>query len=197
MKKMRAVLTGLMVATSLSGCMVPAMYPIPQAQAQKKQNNFEQLDLKRMIDLYVNKQNSSESSIEGIYTVSSVVTKKGKPLFANEEREIVKDRDENYAKVALIRDPGNPNRGYMEISLNKDGQSTFSIIGEFTHLAEGNLLVYKHFESRGKSTTSYTFSYDESRDLLEGIRTDNIGKSTITYQLTYLKVSTKSYLAGQ
>lgn len=193
---MRVVIRGLAISGLLAGCM--PMYPVAVVSKPKVVKDFEQVDVKKMIELYINKSTTtSDNSIEGIYTVSSVVTKKGKPLFASEEKEKVKDRDENYAKVAIIRDPGNPDREYMEVSLNKEGKPTFAIIGEFSHLAEGNLLVYRHFEDKGKSVTNYTFTYDESRDVLDGIRTENSGKATVTYQLTYLKVSPKSYIAGQ
>ncbi|MEJ0055452.1 MAG: hypothetical protein WDN75_07230 [Bacteroidota bacterium] len=57
------------------------------------------------------------NSIEGIYSVSGEVTKRSKGLLASSEREKVKDRRENYAKVAILHDPGSTSREYIELSL--------------------------------------------------------------------------------
>jgi hypothetical protein len=51
--------------------------------------------------------------------------------------------------------------------------------------------MYKHFESRGRST-SFTFSYDKAKDILEGVRTENSNNSTVTYKLTYVKLEPKA-----
>jgi len=57
-------------------------------------------------------------------------------------------------------------------------------------MADANILVYKHLESRGKSS-SYTFTYDRTKDILEGIRKENNGQFEYTYQLTYMKLHPK------
>jgi hypothetical protein len=136
------------------------------------------------------KEKSSVGTIEGIYSVSSIVTKKGKGLLASEEKEKVTDRKENYSKVAIIRSTSGAHREYVEVSLDKEYTPSQSVVGEFSEASDANLLIYHHFEPRGK-TTSFTFSHDEARDILEGIRTENNGNSIITYKLTYLKLSPK------
>ena len=85
----------------------------------------------------------------------------------------------------------NAAREYLEVPLDKDYLPSYSVRGEFTGMTEGNILVYKHFESRGR-IVSYTFTYDKARDILEGVRTENDGAFTITYKLTYLKLSQKN-----
>lgn len=158
---------------------------------KQKINPYEQIDFRAMVDRYMNKDQSSVGTIEGIYSVSSLITKKGKGLLSATEKEKVVERKENYSKVAIIRDSGNANREYLEVPLDKDFLPTYSIRGEFTNVADGNIMVYKHFESRGR-VLSYTFSYDKQKDILEGIRTENDGGFTITYKLTYLKLLPKS-----
>ena len=68
---------------------------------------------------------------------------------------------------------------------------SLSVVGEFKELSESNLLMYKHFESKGK-TTSFTFSYDRVKDILEGVRTESANNSIITYKLTYVKLEPKA-----
>lgn len=52
---------------------------------------------------------------------------------------------------------------------------------------DANIMIYKHFEPKGKSIT-YTFSFDKDKDLLEGVRTEVNGRAEFTYTLTYLKL---------
>jgi hypothetical protein len=157
---------------------------------KQKVNPYEQIDFGSMVNRYLNKDKTSVGTIEGIYSVSSLIIKKGKGLLSATEKEKVVERKENYSKVAIIRDPGNTNREYLEVPLDKDLLPSYSVRGEFTNVSDGNIMVYKHFEPRGK-VLSYTFSYDKEKDILEGIRTENDGSFTITYKLTYLKLLPK------
>lgn len=175
----------LLIAT---GCSVEKLYRMRQRQ---KVYALEQVDFKDLVNRYMAKRESSVGTVEGIYSVSSVVIRKGKGVLSSEEKEKVVDRKENYSKIAIIRDEGSANREYLEVSLDKAYMPSYSVVGEFSGLSEGNLLVYKHFESRGRSD-SYTFSYDQARDILEGIRTESNGNFTYTYKLTYLKLAPKS-----
>lgn len=171
-----------------TSCSMEKLYRMRQKQ---KVNPYEQIDFASMVNRYLNKDKSSIGTIEGIYSVSSLITKKGKGLLSSTEKEKVVERKENYSKVAIIRDAANPNREYLEVPLDKDFLPTYSIRGEFTNVSDGNIMVYKHFESRGR-VFSYTFSYDQQRDMLEGVRTENDGSFTITYKLTYLKLLPKT-----
>ena len=149
---------------------------------------FEQVDFHELVQRYMNKEASSEKSIEGIYSVSVVVTKKSKQLLSSFERERIMIRKENYSKVAILRDQSSLSREYMEISLDKNRLPSYSVRGEFTGMNEANILVYTHFEPRGEILT-YTFTYDQSKDILEGVRKEMNGQSEITYKLTYIKLN--------
>lgn len=151
--------------------------------------DFEQVDFHQLMKMYMRKEHSSVGDIEGIYSVSIVVEKKNKPLFASEERERVVERKENYATVAILRDHRS-GREYIEISLEKENQPSYPIRGEFTAMNDANIMIYKHFEPKGKSIT-YTFSYDQDSDMLEGVRTEVNGKTEFTYKLVYLKLQSK------
>lgn len=114
------------------------------------------------------------NSIEGVYAVSGNVTRKGKNLFGI-TKERTSDRKENYAKVAILKEQSN-GRDYIELSLNKNDLASYSIVGEFNVAANGDILVYKHFDPKGKET-SYTFTLGENPEILEGIRVDNNGNT--------------------
>lgn len=171
-----------------TSCSMEKLYRMRQKQ---KVNPYEQIDFGSVVKRYLSKDHSSVGTIEGIYSVSSLITKKGKGLLSSTEKEKVVDRRENYSKVAIIKDENNPRREFLEVPLDKDFLPTYSIRGEFTGVSDGNIMVYKHFEPKGKILT-YTFSYDQEKDLLEGIRTENDGSFTITYKLTYLKLFPKA-----
>jgi len=181
-KQLIIVVVGLVLA---SGCSVEKAYMVMQ---KRKIFPLEQVDFYFLADRYVNKQNTSIGTVEGIYSVSSVVTKKNKMILSGQEKEKVKDREENYSKVIIIRDNRSPERDFIEISLNKESMPSYSIIGEFKELSESSLLIYKHYDPRGKETTNYTFSYDQAKDILEGVRVENSNNAVITYKLTYVKL---------
>ena len=104
-------------------------------------------------------------------------------------RDKTTDRKENYATVAILRDEAQ-GRDFIELSLNSKDQASYSIVGEFNNTATGNLLVYKHFDAKGKDT-SYTFTRDENSEILEGVRVINDGATQITFKLTYVKLAPK------
>jgi hypothetical protein len=168
-------------------CSVDKLY---QLKHNRKSYGFEQVDFDDIAKLYMGKNKSSEGSIEGIYSVSSIIIKKGKGFLSDTEKEKVMDRRENYSKVAIFKDRDKSDREYFEVSIDKEKLPSYSIRGEFNKVSEGNILVYKHFEPRGKILT-YTFTYDGDKDILEGIRTEASGNYTITYKLTYLKLFPK------
>jgi hypothetical protein len=178
----------LVLWVGVSSCSIDRLYRMRQRQ---KIYALEQFDFKDLVNKYMSKDGTSVGTVEGVYSVSSLVVRKGKGFLSSEEKEKVVDRKENYSKVAIIRDKDSANREYLEVSLDKEFLPSFSIVGEFSRTAESNLLVYNHFESRGR-TSSYTFSYDKAKDILEGVRTENGGNFTYTYKLTYLKLSPKA-----
>lgn len=189
---MRFISALLILFLLLQGCSIEKLY---QMRQRRKINPYEQVDFGSIIKRYFKKESSSIGSVEGIYSVSSLVTKKGKGFLSDVEKEKIVERKENYSKVAVIYDPGHPDREYLEISLDKELLPSYSVRGEFTGMSEGNIMVYKHFEARGK-ILSYTFTYDKAKDILEGIRTESDRGATITYKLTYLKLFPKAESAS-
>ncbi len=169
----------------LSSC---SMNRLVQMSQVHKTAPFEQVDFHELIQRYMSKEATNGESIEGVYSVSAIVIKKGKKLLSSEDRERVLVRKENYSKVAILKERAGSDREYIQISLDKEKQPSYSIRGEFTGMTEANILVYTHFESRDERIT-YTFTYDRTRELLEGIRTEMKGQSEITYKLTYIKLS--------
>lgn len=171
------------------------MMEISKAATMKAvQPDFEQVDFQELMTRYMNKDASAGDDIEGIYSVSIIVEKKNKPLFASEEQQRVVERKENYATVAILRDHTS-GREFMEISLEKEKQTSYSVRGEFTGINDRNILIYKHFEPKGKSLT-YAFSFDKDRDMLEGVRTEVSGKTEYTYKMVYLKLQPKRNATG-
>lgn len=186
---MRTVVVLVLIASLLSGCSVDKLMYKRQA-ARARISPLEQVDLEEMVERYMAKDQTSVGSIEGIYSVSSVVTKKGKTVFSSREKEKVTDRRENYSKVAIIRDNSESGRDFIEIVIDKEYRTSFPVYGEFSAMAESNLMLYKHFDSKGRAS-SFTFTYDKVKDVLEGVRTDNSNNKTITYKLTYIKIAPK------
>jgi Tfp pilus assembly protein PilE len=179
------------MVVSLASCSYDRLMMKAQ-RAKVKTSPLEQVGLQSLVERYMAKDQTSIGTLEGIYSVSSVVTKKGKTIFSSQEREKITDRQENYSKVAIMRDNKQAGREYIEVVIDdKAYQSHYPVYGEFSAMAESNLLLYKHYDSKGRSS-SFTFTYDKAKDVLEGIRTDNNGNKTITYKLTYVKISPKA-----
>lgn len=168
--------------------------PQPKKPLQKvKQSVYQEVDLEGMIRRYIAKTHSeSNATIEGIYTVSCVITKKGRTLLSPEERERTITRKDNYARVAILKDWPGSNTEYVEISLNEKNAPRYPIVAELNMLAEGGGFIYKHFEPKGE-VMSFTFLYDKAKpDILDGVYTINERNQEVTYKLTYVKVYPKS-----
>ncbi len=180
------LITFVILGLMFSGC---SMQKLARMQQASKSSAYQQFDFQALVRKYMEKEKPNQ--VEGIYSVSGSVTKRGKGFMGSSEKEKITDHKDNYAKVAIIRDGNDSGRQFIEISLDKESLgASYNIIGEFSLSAGGSLLVYKHLEGKGKST-SFTFTTDESSDILEGIRVENEGNTVITYKLTYVKLSTK------
>jgi len=184
---MKSSLVIVLLAIVLTSCSMEKLYTMKQS---RKVYPFEQVNFHELVQRYMSKENSSIGTIEGIYSVSIVVTKKGKGFMSSVEKERIIERKENYSKVAIIRDAGDANREYFEVSLDNESLPSYSVRGEFTRMTEANILIYNRLEPRGKTTT-YTFTYDYSRDMLEGVRKENSSQAEFTYNLTYIKLHPK------
>jgi len=160
--------------------------------AKVKRTVYKEVDLEEMIRRYIAKTHQQSNSLEGIYTVSAVITKKGKSLLRpnGEERTVL--RKDNYARVAILKDWPGSNTEYVEISLNEKNSPRYPIVAELNGLSEGGGFTYKHIEPKGDIMT-FTFLYDQSRsDILEGVHTKTKNNVEVTYKLTYVKVYPKN-----
>lgn len=175
---MKSAWATLLLLAGLQGCIIQA----PSNQPRAKSSPFRQMNFQELIDRYMEKE--GPASIEGVYTVSGMVTKKGKNL-VGVVKEKTTDRKENYARIAILREKHS--NEFIELSLDKDGQASYSIVGKFKQAASGNIFVYTHFDPKGKDA-SFTFTRENSGDILEGVRVDNEGSTEITYKLTYVKL---------
>jgi hypothetical protein len=173
--------------TVLASCSFDKLY---QSKQRVKIHAYEQVDFQNLMKRYMAKEAAEEDDVEGIYSVSLVVTKRSKGFLSNVEKEKVTLRNENYQQVAIVRDTFNPNREYLEIELDPRYSISYSVRGEFNRLSDSNILIYHHFDSR-KDNTTYTFTYDLDKDMLEGVRKVNKGQAEYTYKLTYMKMHPK------
>lgn len=157
--------------------------------SKRKDSHFEVIDFEGIIKRYLGKHSSPLSPIEGIYSVTCVITKRSRGFLSGKEKERVVKRADNYAKVAIIKDWPDSNREYIEISLGPKMIGQYPIVGEFNSFSEGGGFVYNHYESEDLQL-NFTFVITHN-DLLEGLYSEVIRKKTITYKLSYFKIHPK------
>lgn len=150
---------------------------------QKKKTTYEEVDLENVMKRYFGK--SFGYNIEGIYSVSCVITKRSKKLFSKAERIRVVARQDNYAKVAIMKDWPTSNRDFIEVSLSYRKANSFPIMGELDIMANGAGYVYTHIEPDGER---FVFSMLESEGLLEAEYSVVERRKKVTYRLSYLKI---------
>lgn len=157
----------------------------------KKKSSYKLVDAEEMIRRHIAKE-YTEISIEGIYSVSCVIRKKGPTLLAQVERERTLVRKENYATVAILKDWPGSKTEFVEVAITDKEVGSYPVVAELNSLSEGGGFIYKHFEPDGKAMT-FTFIYDSMKpDILEGVYSFVKGNQTITYTLTYLKTYPKN-----
>src|SRR6478735_9213483 len=83
----------ILLTVLVTSCSIEKLYHMQQ---NRKVNAYEQIDFNKIVKLYFAKDKTSVGTIEGIYAVSSLVTKKGKGILSSTEKEKVTDRKENY-----------------------------------------------------------------------------------------------------
>jgi hypothetical protein len=155
-----------------------------QSSKRSKKTIYEQIDLENVMKRYFGK--SFGYSIEGIYSVSCVITTRRKKFLSNDDRVRVVAREDNYAKVAIMKDWPSSNRDFIEISLSyHKTPNTFPIMGQLDTMADGAGYIYTHIEPDGERLT---FSMLETDGLLEAEYSRIEKRKTITYRLTYLKI---------
>lgn len=168
-------------------CSIEKQYIMRQ---KHKVYSFEQVNFNDILRAYLNETAQEKASFEGIYAVTLVTTKKGRTFLSNNDRERVTERRDNFKQVAIIKDVKNMHREFIELTIDKGLLPSYSIKGEFSAFTENSVAVYKQLEKRDQFTT-YTFSFDKSYDILEGVRVENNGNSVTTHKLTYVKLFPK------
>jgi hypothetical protein len=165
-----------------SGCVVHAqrLFGLKPGPVAYEEVTFEDLSKR-----YLDKSDGPWNDVEGIYSVSCVIVRKGKPLLSGTERERVIERRDNYARIAILRERPGASRAFIAVSLSFRESNKYPIVGQFDSFGDGRGLIYKHFEPDG---TSMSFSMTRDKDLVEGEYTVQEGRGTVVYKLTFLKV---------
>ena len=165
----------IMALTSVGAC--------AQFNGRSKKFAYEELDFENVMKRYFGK--SSGYSIEGIYSVSCIITKRSKKFLSKEDRIRIVGRQDNYGKVAIMKDWPASNRDFIEVSLSYRKADHFPIIGALDATADGAGYIYTHIEPDGERLM---FSMFESDGMLEAEYSYNEKRTTITYRLSYLKI---------
>jgi len=154
-----------------------------QLKGKQKKTIYEEVDLENVMKRYFGK--SFGYSIEGIYSISCVITKRNKKFLSKSERIRIVGRQDNYAKVAIMKDWPSSNRDFIEVSLSYKKANHFPIMGKLDTMADGAGYIYTHIEPDGEELS---FSMLESEGLLEAEYSKIEKRRTITYRLSYLKI---------
>lgn len=158
-------------------------------KTRSKKTQYEEMNLEDMIRRYYEKEIGPFNALEGIYTVSCVITKTSKSFLSSHEKERLVERKDNYARVAILKDRPQTSRDFIEVSLSYREADKYPIMGELTVLSEGRGMIYKHIEPDG---SPITFSMKDETDLIEGEYSIMKGRKKITYKLSYLKIYPKA-----
>jgi len=84
----------MVFSLTLFSCSVEKLY---QANAKRAKQPYEQINFVELMKKYMDK-NTGNESIEGIYSVSGIVLKKSKGLFATEAKERTVFQKDHYAQ---------------------------------------------------------------------------------------------------
>lgn len=177
----RTIMTRIVALTALT--LFSLQPAFAQSEKKPKKTIYEEVDLENVMKRYFGK--AFGYSIEGIYSVSCVITKRSKKFLSKADRIRVVGREDNYAKVAIMKDWPASRRDFIEVSLSYRKANHFPIMGELDIMAQGAGYIYTHIEPDGKRLT---FSMLESEGLLEAEYSHIEKRKTITYKLSYLKI---------
>lgn len=186
---MRTLLIPVMVCFLAAGQLHGQSLFFNPFKNRHKKYLYSEVSYEDLIRRYLEKESGSMNAVEGIYSVSCIITKRGKPFLSGREKEQVVERKDNYARVAIIKERPGQKCDYLEISLSYREPDKYPIMGELNVLAEGRGIIYKHIEPDG---SDITFSMTSDSDLIEGEYSLMKGSKTITYKLSYLRIFPKS-----
>jgi hypothetical protein len=149
-----------------------------------KKYKYDEVDFEDVMKRYFLKETTYE--LEGIYSVSCVISKKSKVFLSKREKVRVVERQDNYARIAILKDWPGSKRDFIEVSLSYHDSKKYPIVGELNGIAQSNGYIYKHIEPDG-ATVSFSM-ISESAELIEGEFSKMDRRKTITYRLSYLKI---------
>jgi hypothetical protein len=160
-----------------------------QSKSLFKKSHYQEVDFEGLMHRYFGKEAGSFNKLEGIYSVSCLITKTSKAFLSGRQKVKVVERKDNYARVAILKDWPEAQRDFIEVSLSYHVTNKYPIVGELSTLAEGEAYIYKHIEPDG---SIFDFSMATgSADLIEGQHTEMRGRKTIAYKLSYMKIYPK------
>jgi hypothetical protein len=167
-----------------------AHYSYSQTNSIFKRSHYQEIDFEDLMHRYLGKEAGSFNTLEGIYSVSCVITKSSKAFLSGKQKVKVVERKDNYARVAILKDWPGMQRDFIEVSLSYHVTNKYPIVGEMSTLAEGEAYIYKHFEPNG---SSFDFSMATgSTGLIEGQHSEMQRRKTIAYKLSYMKIYPKA-----
>jgi hypothetical protein len=165
-------------------------FAFSQSETTKRlrKTNYEEVDFEDLVHRYVGK--GSGHPLEGIYSVSCVITKRNKKFLSKAERIRIVGRKDNYGRVAILKDWPGAKRDFIEVSLSYRDAKKYPIVGHVSFLADSEGMIYSHIEPDGSTLTFSMLS--ESIELIEAEYSDMQKRKTITYRLSYLKIYPKA-----
>ncbi len=134
---------------------------------------YEEIGFEDMIHRYLHRDGQKASTIEGIYSVSCIITKSKRHWLTGKDVLKVMERRDNYARVAIMKETFSPKRDYIEVSLSGKDASRYFVVGELTELILSFSLLL---------TTP---------DLVEAQYTYSKRKHMVTTRLSYFKLYPK------
>lgn len=160
-----------------------------QPKSLFNKSHYQEVDFEDLMHRYLGKEAGSFNKLEGIYSVSCIITKTNKAFLSGRQKVKVVERRDNYARVAILKDWPDTQRDFIEVSLSYHVTNRYPIVGEMSTLAEGEAYIYKHIEPDG-STFDFSMATG-STDLLEGQHSEMHRRKTIAYKLSYMKIYPK------
>ena len=155
-----------------------------------KKPHYQEVDFEDLMHRYFGKEAGSFNKLEGIYSVSCVITKSNRAFLSGRKKVKIVERKDNYARVAILKDWPGTKRDFIEVSLSYHVTNKYPIVGEVSTIAEGEAYIYKHIEPDG---SVYDFSVVAgATDLIEGEHSEMLRRKTITYKLSYMKIYPKT-----
>jgi hypothetical protein len=94
-----------------------------------KKSQYEEVDFEGLMHRYFGKAEGSFNKLEGIYSVSCVITKTSKNFFTGQLKVKLVERKDNYARVAILKDWPGTHRDFIEVSLSYHVTNKYPIVG--------------------------------------------------------------------